>query len=84
MSETLTVPAEIVGHVRTGLHSVLGDSADEISQVTDLEDREEHPELYVEGREHYDLPPSPVRHRIKNTPSFLLPEVLLAFMAHVL
>jgi hypothetical protein len=50
----ITVPAEMVGELRNGLHTVLGDAAQGVSQVTDRPDRERHPEWYVEHRERFE------------------------------
>ena len=54
MNTTLTVPAEMVGQLRDGLHSVLGGAAQDISQTAEQPGREQHPESYEEPREHYD------------------------------
>ncbi|HEY5342889.1 MAG TPA: hypothetical protein VIJ66_04440 [Solirubrobacteraceae bacterium] len=54
MNIALTVPAEMVGHLRNGLHSVIGGAARDISQTTEQPGREHHPESYEEPREHYD------------------------------
>jgi hypothetical protein len=50
----VTVPAEMVGHLRNGLHSVLGGGAQGISQLVDRPGREQHPEWYQEPREHFN------------------------------
>jgi len=47
MSSTLEVPAEMVGHLRSALHSSIQPPAEGIAQVADLPDREEHPEWYL-------------------------------------
>jgi hypothetical protein len=54
MSTTLIVPAEMVGHLRNGLHSSIGDAVQEIAHVVDMPDREQHPERYREPLEHFD------------------------------
>lgn len=48
MSTTLTVPAPIVGHLRCGLHSELGQAAAEIDGLSVLPEREAHPEWFEE------------------------------------
>jgi hypothetical protein len=54
MSQILTVPAGMVGHLRNGLHSSIGDAVQEIAHVVDIPDREQHPELYREPLAHFD------------------------------
>jgi len=54
MSQILTVPAEMVGHLRNGLHSSIGDAVQEIAHVVDMPGREQHPERYREPLEHFD------------------------------
>jgi ribosome-binding protein aMBF1 (putative translation factor) len=51
---TLTVPAEMVGHLRKGAYIVLGHAAHAIAQITERPDRERHPERYEEPREHFN------------------------------
>jgi hypothetical protein len=46
---TLTVPAELVGYLRTCLHSELGGAADEISSTTLQPMRERYPKWYDDG-----------------------------------
>jgi hypothetical protein len=48
MSTTMTVPAEIVGHLRCGLHVELGHAAEEIATLSTLRDRESYPDWYAE------------------------------------
>jgi hypothetical protein len=48
MSTTLTVPAEIVAHLRCGLHIELGHAAEEIATLNSLRDRESYPDWYAE------------------------------------
>jgi hypothetical protein len=54
MSTMLTVPAEMVGHLRSGLHSGIGDAAETIAQVVCEPSREEHSEWYREPLSHFD------------------------------
>jgi hypothetical protein len=54
MSQILAVPAEMVGHLRNGLHSSIGDAVQDIAHVVDMPDREQHPERYREPLEHFD------------------------------
>jgi hypothetical protein len=54
MSTTLTVPAEIVGHLRCGLHMELGHAAGEIATLSTLRDRESYPDWYVEPLQQLD------------------------------
>jgi hypothetical protein len=54
MNTTLTVPADMVGHLRNGLHSALGGAAQRIWQTVDLPGREQHPEWYTEDRQHVE------------------------------
>jgi hypothetical protein len=49
MSTTMTIPAEIVGHLRCGLHSDIGPVAFEIDGVSTKADRETGPGLYDES-----------------------------------
>ena len=44
MSAIITVPAELVGQVRIGLQSVLGDAAEDITQAVERPQRERRPE----------------------------------------
>jgi transcriptional regulator with XRE-family HTH domain len=50
----LSVPPNMVAHVRMGLHSVLGRAAEGISQTVLQPDREKYPEWYEEDREHFE------------------------------
>jgi hypothetical protein len=52
--QLITVPAEMLREVRNGLHTVLGDAAQGISQITDTGGRERHPEWYAEHRERFE------------------------------
>ena len=54
MSTTLTVPAEIVGHLRCGLHMELGHAAGEIATLSTLRDRESYPDWYTEPLQQLD------------------------------
>jgi hypothetical protein len=54
MSTMLTVPAEMVGYLRSGLHSGIGDAAETIAQVVGEPGREQHPEWYREPLTHFD------------------------------
>jgi len=54
MSTTLTVPAEIVGHLRCGLHMELGHAAEEIATLSTLRDRETYPGWYAEPLQQLD------------------------------
>lgn len=51
---TLRVPARMVREARYGLHSVLGQAAQDISLITDRNGRERHPELYREPLGRFD------------------------------
>jgi hypothetical protein len=46
MRDTLIVPAEMVDHLRSGLHIELGDVAQDISDATDGYERQGHPEWF--------------------------------------
>lgn len=50
----ITVPPEMLGELRNGLHSVLGNASEGISQVTDMGGRERHPEWHAEHRERFE------------------------------
>ena len=50
----ITVPAELVGELRHGLHTVLGNAAEGVSQITERSGREHHPEWYAEQRERFE------------------------------
>lgn len=50
----LKVPAKMAGELRYGLHTVLGQAAQDISVVTDRRGRECHPEWYREPLERLD------------------------------
>ncbi|HEV3319487.1 MAG TPA: hypothetical protein VG053_07120 [Solirubrobacteraceae bacterium] len=54
MSTMLTVPAEMAEHLRSGLHSGIGDAAETIAQVVGEAGREQHPEWYREPLAHFD------------------------------
>lgn len=54
MSTMLTVPAEMAEHLRSGLHSGIGDAAETIAQVVGETGREQHPEWYREPLAHFD------------------------------
>jgi hypothetical protein len=55
MSSTFfTVPAGMVRELRTGLHSVLGQAAQDVSIVTDRKGRERHPEWYRDPLRRFD------------------------------
>jgi hypothetical protein len=53
-AQLITVPAEMLRELRNGLHTVLGDAAQGISQITDVGGRESHPEWYAEHRERFE------------------------------
>jgi DNA-binding CsgD family transcriptional regulator len=46
LSSVVTVPADLVGQLRSGLHNVLSVAASEVSGVADRANRERHPEWY--------------------------------------
>lgn len=50
----ITVPAELVSELRHGLHTVLGNAAEGVSQITERFGREHHPEWYAEQRERFE------------------------------
>jgi hypothetical protein len=50
----ITVPAEMLSELRNGLHTVLGDAAQGVSQATERYERERHPEWYAEHRERFE------------------------------
>lgn len=50
----ITVPAEMAGELRDGLHTVLGNAAEGVSQITERFSREHHPEWYAEQRERFE------------------------------
>jgi hypothetical protein len=54
MTTMMTVPAEMVEHLRSGLHSGIGDAAETIAQVVGEPGREQHPEWYRESLAHFD------------------------------
>jgi hypothetical protein len=65
MSTILTVPAEIVGHLRCGLHMELGHAAEEIATLSALRDRESYPAWYAEPLQQLDAVGwSPIDHPI--------------------
>ena len=45
MSNMLKVPAGMLGELRCGLHNVLGQAAEDVSEVTVRQARERHPEV---------------------------------------
>jgi hypothetical protein len=47
----ITVAPEMLCEIRSALHNVLGDAAQDISHITFQDDREDHPERYAEQRE---------------------------------
>ncbi len=49
---TITVPVQLVGVLRSGLHSEIGNAAEAIAQVAGDAGREQHPEWYQEPLEH--------------------------------
>lgn len=51
---TITVPAQLVGVLRNGLHSEIGNAAESLAQVAGQADREQHPEWYREPIEYLD------------------------------
>jgi hypothetical protein len=53
MGAIFTLPAEMAGPIRAGLHTALGDAAQRIEDVSTRPERERHPEWYAEPREHY-------------------------------
>jgi hypothetical protein len=44
----------MVGELRNGLHTVLGDAARSVSQTTERYGHERHPEWYAEHRERFE------------------------------
>lgn len=54
MSTMLVVPAEMVEHLRSGLHSGIGDATETIARVVGETGREQHPEWYREPLAHFD------------------------------
>jgi hypothetical protein len=50
----ITVPARLVGVLRSGLHSEIGNAAKAIAQVAGRAGREQHPESYRETLERLD------------------------------
>ena len=55
MSTSLTIPAEVVAHLRCGLHSDFGPVAFEIDEVSTRADRETRPGLYDESLGRFDV-----------------------------
>ncbi|HEX4482396.1 MAG TPA: hypothetical protein VH081_01305 [Solirubrobacteraceae bacterium] len=55
MSTSLTIPAEVVVHLRCGLHSDIGPVAFEIDEVSTRADRETRPGLYDESLGRLDV-----------------------------
>ncbi len=55
MSTSLTIPAEVVTHLRCGLHSDIGSVAVEIEEVTRRSDRETRPGIYRESLGRFDV-----------------------------
>lgn len=51
---TITVPAQLVGVLRDGLHSEIGNAAEAFAQAADQADREQHPDSYREPLERLD------------------------------
>jgi hypothetical protein len=47
MSSMLEVPAEMVGYLRSALHSAIQPPVEGIAEVVDRPDREQHPEWYL-------------------------------------
>jgi hypothetical protein len=47
MSSMLEVPTEMVGELRSALHSLIQAPAEGIAEVVDLADHEEHPKWYL-------------------------------------
>lgn len=54
MSTMLTVPAPLVEHLRTGLHSEIGTAAEDISKIVSRSCREQHPDWYREPLGRFD------------------------------
>ncbi len=54
MGETAVVRADMVGHLRIGLHTLITDAAQELSRIGEIPDREQHPEHYGEPLAHLD------------------------------
>jgi hypothetical protein len=50
----MTVPAQMVEHLRDGLHSGIGDAADDLAEVVSQSGREMHPEWYREPLARFD------------------------------
>jgi hypothetical protein len=50
----VAVPAHLVGPLRSGLHSALGDAAEAIAQSVSGANRERHPERYQKPLVHFD------------------------------
>jgi hypothetical protein len=55
MSTSLIIPAEVVAHLRCGLHSEIGSVAVEIEEVSRRADRETRPKLYDESLGRFDV-----------------------------
>ncbi len=55
MSTSLTIPAEVVVHLRCGLHSDIGPVASDIDEVSTRADRETRPGLYDESLGQLDV-----------------------------
>jgi DNA-binding NarL/FixJ family response regulator len=53
ISGVVTVPADLVGQLRNGLHNVLSVAASEVSSVADRANRERHPEWYDQPLERF-------------------------------
>lgn len=53
MTTIVTVPANLVGDLRNGLHNVLSETATEVSGVADRAGREMHPEWYEKPIERF-------------------------------
>jgi hypothetical protein len=54
MSTTVVVPDHMVGHLRSGLYTLIGDAAEELSRIVETRNRELRPESYEEPLEHLD------------------------------
>lgn len=54
MSTMLTVPAELVGDLRNGLHSAIQPPVEGIAEVANRQGREHHPEWYLEHFDHLE------------------------------
>lgn len=54
MNAIITLPADAISDLRSGLHSALGAATEAIDSVVTMRGREQHPEWYHEPLEHLD------------------------------